>query len=891
MLKPIINAWQIPVKEIEKLLETDLQKGLSESEVANRLTLYGLNILGLHQEESLWKLLLQQFISPLVWILAIASGFAFAFQEWLEGFAILGVILINALIGFFMEWQAVRSMEALRNLAQSNANVIRDGNLIKEKSSHLTLGDLLFLEAGDVVPADCRIIAQSNLGVKEAALTGESTQVRKQLEVIEGTPILANRNNLLFNGTTISRGNAKAIVTATGKSTELGKISHLAQSAGKGITPLEKKLNVLSQKLLWLTLLLTLIILVIGVIQGRDIYLMIKTAVALGIAAIPEGLPIVATIALARGMLRLAKHNVVVKKLSAVETLGETEVIFTDKTGTLTENRLSVDTLIFEFGKADVFFQEDQLKFEKAEGQLLSESFAFEQLQKVSALCNNAAINGNGKNQQNVGDPLEIALLKFVNNGSIKTNELRKAHPRLKEIPFDSNTKMMGTLHENGKRPDYLVCIKGAVEVVLKESDFLLTKNGKTPLKDRQKWIEKSNQLASKGLRTLAFAYSEINEPEEAFFHNLIFIGFIGFLDPPRQEVKKAIKTCRDAGIQVVMVTGDHPETAKNIAIKTGLVEAENASTVHGNQLRPLESLQESEIQKMIKTPIFARVSPAQKLDLVTIYQNKNYTVGMTGDGINDAPALKKADIGIAMGKRGTEAAKEVADLILEDDAFTSIVLAIKQGRGIFQNIRYFVVYLLSCNLSEILVVTVAAISNLATPLLPLQILFLNMVTDVFPALALGMNKEADNVMQQPPRNSREPIINQAMWKSIVTYAVGITLAVIGVLYYSIFHLNTSPTVANNLTFYTLILAQLWHVFNLPNIHQSFFKNEITQNIHIWMALLTCLVITVLAYQIPVVNDVLNLTFIEWKTLCIVFPFSLFPVLFVQFFKRIRIIV
>ena len=882
------KPWQISTAKIISLLQGDELKGLSQDEAKKRFKIWGANVLNLQKETSLIRLFLRQFISPLIWVLLAAAILAFLFDEWLEGFAILGVIFINAIIGFFMEWQANHSMKALRNLAQTSANVFRDKQLKKIKASDLVPGDLIFLEAGDVVPADCRILEQNKVGIKEAALTGESIPVMKQEQSLQGEVILAEQNNLLFKGTTVMMGNAKAIVFATGLYTELGKISKLAQEAQKATTPLEKKLNKLSMKLLWLTLILMFIILILGIIQGRDIYVMIKTAIALGIATIPEGLPIVATIALSRGMLRLASHQVIVKKLSAVETLGETQVIFTDKTGTLTENQLSVATLGFEFATSNTFFEKNKLQFENPEDHYIPNTFAFEQIKKIASLCNNASLNYKKNSTANIGDPLEIALLKFTQGNGTSLRDYKKDYPRLKEIPFDSNTKMMGTLHKNGKRPDFLVCIKGAMEVVIKQSDYVLTKDGRKDLNNKNLWIERADQLAAKGLRVLGFAYSEINEKEDQFFHNLTFVGFIGFLDPPRPDIKPAIQTCKEAGIKVIMVTGDHPETARNIAFKTGLVDSETVPVFHGQHLKSEEQLTSKERTALLNTNIFARVSPAQKLDLVSIYQNEQMTVGMTGDGINDMPALKKADIGIAMGKRGTEAAKEVADLILENDAFTSIVLAIKLGRSIFQNIRHFVVYLLSCNLSEILVVTIIALFNFDSYLLPLQILFLNMITDVFPALALGMNKTSDHVMHLPPRKPKTPIISSKMWKSIVLYALGLTIAVLAATFYAIYYLGVDEVSANNYTFYTLILAQLWHVFNMPDASQSFFKNEVTHNFHIWMSLITCIIITFIAYKIPVTQEVLNLKSMSWKMFGEIFIFSLFPVLFIQFLKRNR---
>lgn len=873
---------------LSEQLQSDLDRGLAQHEVVKRLRQFGHNILETQDRRSLINIFFAQFVNPLVWVLVVAAGLAFLFQEWLEGLAVIVVIFINAGIGAFMEAQAVRSMESLRKLSRTNARVIRDGRHQQLSATELVPGDVIYLEAGEMVPADCRLVEENNLSVTEAALTGESAQVSKDTTTLPLEVPLADRKNLIFKGTIATRGNAKAIVVATGKSTQLGQIAQLTQEADKEVTPLENKLNVLSRKLIGLTLILAVLVLLLGVLQGRGVYLMVETAIALAIAAIPEGLPIVATIALARGMLRLAKRQVIVKRLSAVETLGETEVIFTDKTGTLTENRLLPDTLAFDFGQAGVEFINDKLVFRDAAQVDLKKAFAFTQLRKVAALCNNASL-GNDEGAS-TGDPLEIALLQFAAGIGQDFFKLQDHHPRVHEIPFDSDTKMMGTLHKHDQRSDYLVCIKGALEVVLEESDFVLTKEGKAPLVDRQKWIDQADSLAARGLRVLAFAYSEIDEPKEDFFQHLIFIGFIGFIDPPRTEIQGAIKTCQAAGIRVVMVTGDHPETARNIAQKIGLTHKEDALVVHGKSLKNMDEASPEDLLTWQSTNVFARVSPAQKLDLVKLYQKAGKTVGMTGDGVNDTPALKKADIGIAMGQRGTEAAKEVADLVLKDDAFTSIVMAIKQGRSIFENIRHFVVYLLSCNLSELLIVAAAFFSNLAMPLLPLQILFLNMVTDVFPAFALGVNRDIEQVMKQPVRGKNTAIISKSMWVSIVVYAISITIAVLGALLFATHKLDASEILANNFAFYTLILAQLWNVFNLPEAKIPFWSNEVTRNRYIWLALLASISIVIIAYYTPLLKEVLSLADFNLEYLGYILLFSVFPIFFIQLFKRLQLI-
>ncbi len=865
MFKKVDQAHTLPVEEVVDLLKSDKVNGLSIAEVEQRQKQFGLNILDLHHGKSLLLLFVNQFRSPLVWILAFAAILAFAFQEWLEAVAIMIVMLINTVIGFYMEWQANRSMEALRNLSEVNSIVIRDGKKQKVKASALTIGDVLFLESGDVVTADCRLLTQNNLGVKEAALTGESIPVHKQLEPIAANTPMVQRSNFIFKGTLISRGNACAMVTAIGRDTALGHIADLTSKAQDAVTPLEKKLSTLSQKLIGLTILLAILIFAAGILYGRSIFVMMETAIALAIAAIPEGLPIVATIALAKGMLRLARQKVIVKKLSAVETLGETQVIFTDKTGTLTENRMTVDQLIF----SSEIIQATDTAPQK------NNTFTFDRFIDVATLCNNATI---GKDGEAIGDPIEIALLNFAKQQQLAIDDIRQKYPRIKEIPFDASTKMMGTMHQmpDGK---YLVCIKGALEVLLRESDFVCDEGACiVPDIKRDYWIKKSNELAAQGLRILAFAYSIIDTPKEDFFHHLNFIGCAAFLDPPREDVFDAIQSCKSAGIKVVMVTGDHPETAKTIADKIGMSQNGEPLVKHASKMAELSK----NPNQLLAVDVFARVSPEQKLRLVQSYQEQGFVTAMTGDGINDAPALKQSDIGIAMGIRGTEAAKESADLILEDDALSSIVVAIKQGRGIYENIRYFVIYLLSSNLSELLVVTAMSVTNFAIPLAPLQILFLNMLTDVFPALALGMNRENDQVMQRPPRDPKVPIITAKIWRSIGAYAVAISLSVISLSLFNYYYLEVDKVVNNNMVFYALTLAQLWHVFNLPGAKRSFWKNEVVKNPFIWWAILLCLVTIALAYWIPQVRMVMGLTPITISQMLIVFVFSWIPVLLVQ---------
>lgn len=875
----IKNAHNLTADEVISHFQVDPEKGLSSSEAKKRLLEYGKNRLKQTRPKSIWVIFLEQFLDPVIYVLAGATVLAFLFNEILEGFAVLVVILITASIGFFMEWQALRSVEALQKLVQTYANLLREGKEKQLKLQFLVPGDIILLNAGDVVPADARLLEVNSLAVKEAVLTGESNQVEKKIpELQENTP-LAERINMVFKGTIVSRGSAKAVVTATGDKTEIGEISKLTREATKVQTPLEKKLSKLSRKLIWLTIGLTGIIVLTGYIEGKSLLLMIETGLALAVAAIPEGLPIVATIALAKGMLKLSHRKVVIKKLEAVETLGATGIICTDKTGTLTENKMTVHRVIL----AENVLEADDLNNFKAEN--FKQKKDFQELLKVAVLCNNSR----KKDDQWTGDPIEVGLINLSNKTGKNFEDFQEKFPRIHEVPFDAEIKKMATIHSGEGK--YYIAVKGALESIIDSCDQILLQDGSlSEFSNKEEWHQKANGIAAEGMRVLAFAFKETKKrPEEKhIFKDLIFLGITAFLDPPRQDIKDAINTYRNAGIKVVMITGDHPDTARKIGEEIDLVHPKDnvQEVIHGKEIPELETISKDQEQKILLATVFARMAPKQKLDLINLYQRNNKIVGMLGDGVNDAPALKKADIGIAMGIRGTEAAKEVADVILMDDKFTSTELAIRQGRTIFENIRQFVVYLLSCNLAEIITVAIASLGNLPLPLLPLQILFLNLVTDVFPALALGVGKGDKKVMEEPPRDPKEPILTKKHWISTAVYGLTITLTVIAVTVYSWHFEESSKEVVNNMAFYTLILAQLLNVFNIPKRHRSFIKNEVTSNRWVWIALAFSMTVVILVYNIPITAEVLSLVPLSLNQIITIGIFGLAGLGITQIIKR-----
>lgn len=868
------EVYRQSVATVAEGLGSDLDQGLSPAEAADRLQQYGPNELELHPPEPAWKILLRQLLNWMVYILGAAAVLAFLYGEALEAIAILAVIAINTVIGFWMERQASHSMEALRRMAQLRARVIRGGQLTEVDAADIVPGDLLSLEAGDVVAADARLVREQHLKIQEAALTGESLPISKDVAASPEPQVVADRRNMVYRGTVVTNGNGQALVTATGGHTELGQIAQLTASAASDRTPLEKKLNLLTQKLIWLTLFLTFLTFLVGLGYGTPIYELIKTSTALAVAAIPEGLPIIATITLARGMLRLARHRVIVKRLHAVETLGETQFILTDKTGTLTYNQLSIRQVVLPTGAWEA--TPDQPS--PTDWQ---DNPAWNWLLKVSTLCNTAAINAAEDGaEQEIGDPLEVALLRFAQDQSSEATDWPQRYPQLAEDPFDSDTKIMATLHEDPAGERFIV-VKGALEAVLSRCDQSIGPDGKPAPLDAAYWQQTETKMARNGLRPLAFAYAtgvrDLGDSEQ----HLTFIGCVGFWDAPRPEAAEAIAAFREAGIQVIMATGDHPETARSVALATGLVLDPAAEVVVGSDF----DVAKLPADKAELPLIYARVAPHQKLVLVDHLQQHHYVVGMTGDGVNDAPALKQADIGIAMGARGTEAAKEAADLVLEDDSFPAILIAVRQGRSIIRNIRYFVIYLLSCNLSELSVVITAFFAGFGTLLFPLQILFLNMVTDVFPALALGFTKEDDRIMNQPPRDRHEPIINRTAWGAIGYYSLAMTTAVLGLAYYSRHQMGLEVIETNNLVFLALVLTQLWNVFNLPAAGTPLFNNEIIRNRYLWWAILICLVITALAFLIPPLGAILHLQPLTLEAMLTAVGFSVLPVLLIRLTK------
>ncbi|MBD3182084.1 HAD-IC family P-type ATPase, partial [Candidatus Poribacteria bacterium] len=820
--------------------------------VDKRLKEYGPNRLREAKSKSVLLIIIDQFKSLMVLLLAAASCLSFIFGDWVEGIAILAVIIINAGIGFFMEIKAVRSMEALQKLGSVNSKVLRNSEVQEISAEEIVPGDILVLEGGDIVTADLRLFEASKLQADESSLTGESVPVSKDVEALEGEVPLAERKNMLYKGTAITRGSGKGIAVTTGMETELGEISSLVEEAEEERTPLEKRLDKLSHRLIWITLGIAVVIAVAGILSGKEMFLMIETAIALAVAAIPEGLPIVATIALARGMWRMSKRNALIRRLSAVETLGATNVIFTDKTGTLTENRLTVTQIKLDSGQINVSGEglETSGDFNLNGNSInLEDNQILKELLETGVLCNNASLKEEG--EKPVGEPLEVALLIAGAKGGIYHDDLIEELPEENEVAFDSDVKMMATFHKNNGK--FRVAVKGAPESILEACSSIRTEDGKTEIQDqdREQWVNKNNEMAEDGLRIIALAAKETDSVEDEPYENLTFLGLAGMLDPPRKDVQSAIEQCHSAGIRAVMVTGDHPATARNVGRAVGLIKEDDDEAIHGSDIKEQEELSEDEKSKLLKSSIFARVSPKQKLDLINAHQENNSVVAMTGDGVNDAPALKKADIGVAMGQRGTQVAQEAADMVLTDDAFSTIVSAVEQGRIIFNNIRKFVLYLLSCNVSEIMAVSIASLINAPLPILPLQILFLNLVTDVFPALALGVGKGDKNIMSQKPRDPKESILTRNHWIAIAGYGFLITISVLVSLFVSLNWLNMGKEQAVTISFLTLAFAQLWHVFNMRDTTSGFFRNDITQNPFIWGALALCCLLLLAAVYIP----------------------------------------
>jgi len=863
------------------LAELDVRRdeGLDEEAVRQRRGAHGPNRLREPERRSALRVLADQFASTVILVLLAAAVLALLARKWTESIAIFAVLVVNASIGFASEWRARRSMQALRALARQSARVRRGGAERTIPADDLVPGDILLFEAGDVVAADARLVSGEGIRVDEAALTGESVAVTKSPEPVAEDAPLAERSDMLFRGTSVADGAGEAVVSAIGSGTELGRIAELAESAEAVETPLEKRLDRLGRRLAVATGVIVVVIAAFGLLSGRPTLLMLETAIALGVAAIPEGLPIVATLALARGMWLMARRQALINRLAAVETLGATRVIFSDKTGTLTENRMTLRSVVTAAGRwtrdADAGEEPQDLACRALE---------------IAVLCNGASL-GSGDSEAPRGDPTEIALLRAGREAGLDQVALLEERPEVREVAFDSETMMMATYHRAEKGLE--VAVKGATAAVLDACDGVAgAADDRRSLDDdgRTEWTEQARALADEGLRVLAIADKVVDDEDEPPYEGLRLVGLVGLLDPPRAGVREAIEACRSAGIRVRVVTGDQAETARAIAREVGLGDGgDGIGVMEGADLPDdPDSLGDDARQRILDTDVFARLSPKQKLDLVAVFQAAGEVVAMTGDGVNDAPALKKADIGIAMGRRGTEAARQVSDMILRDDAFASIVAAVEQGRVIFGNIRKSVVFMLCTNGAEILAIGLASLAAIPLPLRPLQILYLNVLTDVLPALALGVGAGSAAVMTRPPRDPGESVLTRSHWLAVAGWSGLVAACVLAALLVAWLVLGLDALTAVTVSFLTLGLAKCWFVLNLRDPETTLADDDVVNNRWIWAAIGVCLVLLGAAVYAPGLSDVLEARALPPAALAVAFAASLVPALCGQGLRTLR---
>lgn len=839
-----MDEYQTPLKEVLTNLKTSKQ-GLTTAEAKHRLDIYGSNVLVTQKGDGAFKIFLNQFTSPIVWILIGAVIVSALLGEFVDAGVILVILILNAILGFYQEFRAEKAIEALKNMAAPHANVLRDGEIVSIAASKVVPGDILILQEGDKVVADARLIESTELRAQESSLTGESTSVSKKVCDLGAKLTLGDQVNTIFSGTLITKGHARAVIYGTGMKTEMGKIAHMLSSTETSDTPLQKQLASFSKWLGIATLAVCFIVFLSGVLQGHEILETLLIAVALAVAAIPEGLPAVVTVSLALGVKRMIKKNALIRKLPSVETLGSTTVICSDKTGTLTHNQMTVRKLWVDGKIIQVYGS----GYDPKNAQISDNSAKL--LLEIGALNNSSTLNQN--DWSITGDPTEACLLTSALKGKLDLESLSNEREKIGEIPFSSETKTMKTLHKVGKSTHLYV--KGAVDVIVEECDYIYKQGRRVRLtREAKKQILIQNEsFAKDALRVLGFAYKE-GAKKVGESDGLVFVGMQAMIDPPREEVKGSIVKCHEAGIKVVMITGDHKITAFAIASELGIV----GDVVSGSEL---DEMSDDELIEKVKTiGVYARVNPEHKMRIVSAFQHNGETVAMTGDGVNDAPALKRADIGIAMGISGTEVAKEASEMILTDDNFTSIVGAVEEGRSIFDNIRKFVNYLLAYNFSEILVIFIAGIAGFPLPLIAIQILWINLVTDGLPAVALAMDEPNAGIMKKSPKEYGGKIMDTSMIAKIIFIGVLMAFTVLLVFRYALtqWDLITARTVA----FTTLVFLELVGL----QIIRSGYQEKLFSNKYLLYAVALSLFLHLVVLYTPLSNlfEVVPLVGVHW---------------------------
>jgi Ca2+-transporting ATPase len=893
-------------------LDTHIHKGLTGKQVRERLAEFGPNELKEKPRAGFLRLLLGQFNNFLILLLLAAAAISFSLGEATDAAAILAIVVLNAVLGVVQESRAERALAALRKMAAPNALVVRDGVQAAVPARDLVPGDIVSLEAGNYVPADLRLVESVNLRIDESALTGESHPVQKDAQVVLDKDIpVGDRANSAFMSSMITYGRGRGMVTATGMHTQIGLIAQMLQSYEEEPTPLQRRLDELGRSLGMAALVICAVIFVLGIFrdtqpavilsQGIRAYLsthriqivdLFMTAVSLAIAAVPEGLPAVVTICLALGMQRMVNRHALIRKLTAVETLGCATVVCSDKTGTLTQNEMTVvrgwaggrEFEVEGGGRIpDGSFRAGGKIFHPAKDPDASLLF------RGAVLCNDARLEESGEAEgertwRMIGDPTEGALVVAALKAGLTRENLEREMPREGEIPFDSVRKRMTTIHPDAPhrssgKSGYVAWVKGAPDIVLDLCTSIRENGRETSLtaKTRRSVLEVNHAMASGALRVLAVAYRplsrlpEILDPERVE-QKMVFVGLLGMIDPPRPEIAAAVRVARDAGLKTVMVTGDYPDTARAVAGEIGLL-GEGHRILSGSDLDRMTDAELAEIADRVD--VYARVSPQHKVKIVEALRSRGHVVAMTGDGVNDAPALKRADIGVAMGITGTDVSKETADMVLTDDNYASIVAAIEEGRVIYANIRKFVYYLISCNIGEILIVLLSMLAGLPLPLRPIQLLWLNLVTDGAPALALGLEKAEPDIMRRPPRPAKEPVINREMLVGVVVQAVVMTAAMLGAFVYGLHRFPGNLAGAQTVAFTAIIVSELLRAFPVRSERLSVFRIGIFSNRWMLLAAGSSLLLLLAVIYIPFFDPIFNTVALGWKDWLVLLPFAM----------------